>query len=74
MPRLTRFTPAGYVSHIIQRGNNRQAAFNCDEDFAVYANCLKEYTFKYDVAIHAWVFMVNQVHLLVTPEVIKLTD
>lgn len=67
MARLHRLSPAGIPQHVIQRGNNRQACFNSDEDFAAYAYWLKEYADKYQVQIHAWVFMTNHVHLLVTP-------
>ena len=67
MPRLPRLNPAGVPLHIIQRGNNRQVCFNNDVDMAVYANWLYDYSAKYDVHIHAWVFMTNHVHLLVTP-------
>jgi putative transposase len=34
---------------------------------AAYAHWLYEYSQKFRVAIHAWVFMTNHVHLLVTP-------
>ena len=34
-----------------------------------YANWLHEYSRKYKVEIHAWVFMTNHVHLLVTPQI-----
>lgn len=34
---------------------------------AAYANWLWEAAEKYDLAVHAWVFMTNHVHLLVTP-------
>lgn len=47
--------------------NNRQATFASDEDFAAYAHWLEEYSAQYQVAIHAWVFMTNHVHLLMTP-------
>ena len=67
MPRLPRTTPVGIPQHIIQRGNNRQVCFNTDDDMAAYANWLHEYAVKYLVHIHAWVFMTNHVHLLVTP-------
>lgn len=67
MPRLPRLSPVGAPLHIIQRGNNRQVCFNNDEDMAVYANWLYDYSVKYEVHIHAWVFMTNHVHLLVTP-------
>jgi putative transposase len=68
MARLPRLCLPGIPQHIIQRGNNRQVSFACDEDFAAYATWLEEYSRKYSVKIHAWVFMTNHVHLLVTPE------
>lgn len=67
MARLPRFCPAGLPQHLIQRGNNRSACFASEIDFAAYAHWLYEYATKFDVAIHAWVFMTNHVHLLVTP-------
>ncbi len=69
MARLPRLCPPGIPQHVIQRGNNRQACFAADEDFAAYAHWLDEYARKYQVAIHAWVFMTNHVHLLATPHV-----
>lgn len=68
MARLPRLNLPGIPQHIIQRGNNRQACFGAEQDFAAYAHWLKEASEKYQVAIHAWVFMTNHVHLLVTPE------
>jgi putative transposase len=67
MARLSRFTPPGYAQHVIQRGNNRQIIFCCDDDRAIYTHWLREYSERYDVAIHAWVYMTNHVHLLPTP-------
>jgi putative transposase len=67
MARLRRIAPLGIPQHIIQRGNNRQVCFACEQDMAVYANLLEEYSKKFSVAIHAWVFMTNHVHLLFTP-------
>jgi len=68
MARLPRICLPGIPQHIIQRGNNRQPCFAGDEDFAAYAHWLDEYARKYEVAIHAWVFMTNHVHLLATPK------
>lgn len=68
MARLPRFTQAGYAYHVIQRGNNRQVIFNNDDDMAAYACWLKEYSAKCGLDIHAWVFMTNHVHLLVSPK------
>jgi putative transposase len=54
--------------HVVQRGNNRQVCFTCDSDLKAFANWLHEGASGYDVKIHAWVFMTNHVHLLLTPE------
>ncbi|MBF8269547.1 MAG: protein of unknown function DUF1568 [Gammaproteobacteria bacterium] len=67
MPRLPRLNAIGLPQHIIQRGNNRQVCFSTDEDRAAYATWLLDYARKFAVHIHAWVFMTNHVHLLVTP-------
>jgi putative transposase len=67
MARLSRVAPVGVAQHIIQRGNNRQVCFVSEEDMAAYAVWLKKYAKENEVAIHAWVFMTNHVHLLCTP-------
>ncbi|MCU7915135.1 MAG: transposase [Candidatus Thiodiazotropha sp. (ex Gloverina cf. vestifex)] len=67
MASLPRLCLPGMPQHIIQRGINRQPCFASEEDFAAYAHWLGECAQKYMVAIHAWVFMTNHVHLLVTP-------
>lgn len=67
MARLPRIELVGVPQHIIQRGNNRQVCFASDENLSAYANWLKEYSQKFEVQVHAWVFMTNHVHLLCTP-------
>lgn len=67
MPRRPRTVIPGMPLHIVQRGNNKQVCFTCDQDIAVYANRLAEAAVSADVSIHAWVFMTNHVHLLATP-------
>jgi putative transposase len=52
---------------VIQRGNNRQICFIEEADIKAYANWLREGAEKYSIAIHAWVFMTNHIHLLMTP-------
>lgn len=66
MPRKRRICPPGLPVHVVQRGNNRQACFADEADRKAYANWLGEAAAKYAVSIHAWVFMTNHVHLLVT--------
>jgi putative transposase len=67
MPRRNRDCPQGLAVHVIQRGNNRQICFVEEADIKAYANWLCEGAEKYSVAVHAWVFMTNHVHLLMTP-------
>ncbi|KJS05765.1 MAG: transposase, partial [Gammaproteobacteria bacterium BRH_c0] len=67
MARLPRLCPTDIPQHVIQRGNNRQVCFAAKQDFAVFAGWLDEYAREFSVELHAWVFMTNHVHLLVTP-------
>jgi putative transposase len=67
MPRRRRICPPGLPVHVVQRGNNRQVCFASDADMKAYAHWLHEGANKFGVDVHAWVFMTNHVHLLLTP-------
>ena len=67
MPRQPRYPLPDIPQHIIQRGNNRQPVFFADEDYRFYLACLQRAAEQHACAIHAYVFMTNHVHLLVTP-------
>lgn len=67
MPRKPRFFLPEVPVHIVQRGHSREPIFFEAQDYATYAYWLGEATGKYGVSIHAFVFMTNHVHLLVTP-------
>ncbi len=67
MPRRHRLCPPGLPVHVVQRGNNRQVCFASVADMKAYANWLHEGADKFGVDVHAWVFMTNHVHLLLTP-------
>ena len=67
MPRLPRLSIADVPQHVIQRGNNRQACFFDEQDYAVYLDKLKHYSEKYNVNVHSYVLMTNHVHILLTP-------
>jgi putative transposase len=67
MSRLPRFFAPGLPLHIIQRGNNRQSIFRGRHDLMLYRACLARAARDRGVAIHAYVFMTNHVHLLATP-------
>ncbi|WP_440223845.1 transposase [Dokdonella sp. MW10] len=67
MARLPRIDLAGVAQHVVQRGNNRQACFVTEYDFVRYREELEDAATRHACSVHAWVFMTNHVHLLVTP-------
>ena len=67
MPRMPRFFVPDTPLHLIVRGNNRGAIFACDDDCAFMHGYLRHAAGLNALAIHAYVFMTNHVHLLVTP-------
>jgi putative transposase len=69
MSRRCRAFLPGCPVHITQRGNNRQTVFTCEADFRYLWRCLKEAVDEHRLAVNAYVFMTNHVHLLVTPQV-----
>lgn len=68
MARLPRYVVPGQPQHIIQRGNNRQAIFAADADFHFFRDALVDAAAKHGLAIHAYVWMTNHIHLLATPQ------
>lgn len=68
MARLPRYFAAGVPQHVILRGNNRQAIFAGDEDCRFFKETLLEAAQRFGLAIHAYVFMTNHIHLLASPE------
>ena len=68
MARLPRYIIPGQPQHIIQRGNNRQLMFAAEADYQFFRDALVEAAAKHGLAIHAYVWMTNHVHLLATPE------
>ncbi len=67
MPRKPRFYLPNIPAHISQRGNNRQAVFFCDDDYAAYLACLDAGAKAHGCVLHAYVLITNHVHLLATP-------
>jgi integrase-like protein/transposase IS200 family protein len=58
----------GQPQDIIQRGNNRQVIFAADADYQFFRDALVEAASEHGLAIHAYVWMTNHIHLLATPE------
>ena len=67
MARLPRYVIPGQPQHIIQRGNNRQVFFAADADYQFFCDAMIEAAGRYGLAIHAYVWMTNHIHLLATP-------
>ncbi|MBI5449775.1 MAG: transposase [Gammaproteobacteria bacterium] len=68
MPRLPRYVLPGQPQHVIQRGNNRCPIFIADDDFGYFRCWLQEACARHGCHIHAYVFMTNHIHLLLTPD------
>ena len=68
MARLPRYVIPGQPQHIIQRGNNRQIIFAADADYQFFRDALVDAATKHGLAIHAYVWMTNHIHLLATPQ------
>ena len=66
MPRQPRLELPGSPLHITQRGVNRCAIFVDDEDRQHFYRLLYEAMAENAVAVHAYVFMGNHIHLHVT--------
>ena len=67
MARLPRYVIPGQPQHIIQRGNNRQAIFAAESDYPFFRDALVEVAERFGIAIHAYMWMTNHIHLLATP-------
>ena len=67
MARLPRYVIPGQPQHIIQRGNNRQVIFAAEADYQFFRDAIVEAAGRFGLAIHAYVWMTNHIHLLATP-------
>lgn len=67
MPRRPRLFLPDQPQHVVVRGHNRGPVLARDEDFRFLYKCLRDAAKSSSLAIHAWVFMHNHLHLLVTP-------
>jgi putative transposase len=68
MARLPRYAVPGQPQHVIQRGNNRAVLFAAAPDYQFFRDCLQGACEHHGCQVHAYVFMTNHVHLLMTPQ------
>ena len=69
MARLPRFRIVEQPHHVIQRGNNRTPIFLGASDYRVFRTCLADAIARFACEVHAYVFMTNHVHLLISTSV-----
>ena len=67
MPRSLRIQDAGYVHHVVLRGNDRQVIFKSREDYLTYLGFLDQARRDYPIRIYNFALMDNHIHLLVEP-------
>jgi putative transposase len=68
MARQPRYASPRIPQHVIQRGNNRGRIFFDDDDHHVFRECLLSANQRFGCVVHAYVFMPNHVHLLMSPD------
>jgi putative transposase len=68
MPRMQRIVAPGVAHHITQRGNNRRAIFETNEDRLAYLGLLHHYSRIHQLRILGYCLMPNHVHLIAMPD------
>jgi len=68
MARLARVVVPGMPRHVTQRGNRRQDASFCEDDYGAYVELVAGRCREEGVAIWAYCLMPNHVHLIAVPE------
>lgn len=67
LPRKPRLYIPDQPQHVVVRGHNREPILASDDDFRYLYKCLRDAARLNELAIHAWVFMHNHLHILATP-------
>jgi putative transposase len=67
MARLPRLVIPNQLHYLIQKGNDGQPIFREEGDYAAFLAWLREAARQFRVAVHAYVLLPSQLHLLATP-------
>lgn len=67
MARLPRLTLPDLPHYVVQRGNNQQAIVATPADYETLLFLIAENARKFEVAVHGYLLMPTQFHLLATP-------
>jgi putative transposase len=66
--RLARLAVAATAHHVLQVGHGGHAVFVDDADRTAYLDALRDAAHAKQVAVHGYVLLSSEVHLLVTPQ------
>lgn len=67
MPRPIRVQSAGYLQHVVCRGNDNQSVFDEPSDYSAYLSLLNDFRKVFPVKIYNYSLMKNHIHLLIEP-------
>src|SRR4029079_14178884 len=67
LARLPRYAAPGRTQHVLTRANNRSVLFVEQTDYRSFRDLLLAACESHGCQVHAYVFMTNHVHLLMTP-------
>jgi REP element-mobilizing transposase RayT len=67
MGRAKRNAAAGFVYHVLDRGNERRVLFHTGADYAAFEHILAETRQRFPVHLLAWCLMPNHWHLVLQP-------
>lgn len=65
MPRPLRVDRPNLCHHVMARGNNKASIFLDGEDYEAFGRLLSARVERYRIAVYAWCWMHNHIHLLV---------
>jgi len=68
MPRRPRFSTAGYVFHVLNRGAERQKLFESEGDYDAFVVLLEQARLQVPMRVLAFCAMPNHWHLVLWPE------
>jgi len=67
MPRIARGLVDGFIYHLLNRGNGRQAIFHSAKDHEAFINLMEKAKERYLVKIFAYCLMPNHFHMGLMP-------
>jgi putative transposase len=74
MPRKPRIFYPGALYHCLNRGNRRDALFQCEEDYSFMLDCLAQAVDKMGFSLHGYCLMPNHLHLIIQSHQVHLSS